>query len=173
MPGLLRGSTVEQRWQDLANLLSLQSSSHDPGGAGIHQPIPHHFAPHPYHHHHHHHHPHTPTPLHHHSMHPSHFGSAVPPTTSYSTDTARSVLLQNATLPPPDLNTTGPYVNVGMGKVESFVGTSSSPSTTYFCTTVVVVEYSSVALLTLCLTHIIQFFQLHTWKNEFLNTYES
>lgn len=106
---------MEQRWQDLANLLSLQSSSHDPSGAGIHQPIPHHFAPHPYHHHHHHHHP--PTPLHH-SMHPTHFGSAVPPTTPYSTDTARSVLLQNATLPPPELNATGPYVNVGMGKIE-------------------------------------------------------
>ncbi|ODM90841.1 Segmentation protein cap'n'collar [Orchesella cincta] len=115
MPGLLRGGSMEQRWQDLANLLSLQSSSHDPSGAGLHQPIPHHFAPHPYHpHHHHHHHPHAPTPLHH-SMHPPHFGSGVPPTTPYSTDTARSVLLQNATLAPPELNSTGPYGNVGMG----------------------------------------------------------
>lgn len=123
MPGLLRGASMEQRWQDLANFLSLQSSSHDPNGAGgIHQPIhPHHFPPHPYHHHHHHHphhHPHhAPSPLHPHSMHASHFSSAVPPATPYATDpAARSVLLQNSTLPPPELNTAGPYVNVGMGE---------------------------------------------------------
>jgi len=121
MQGLLRGSSMDQRWQELASLLSLQPPPHHDGNGGPLPPsLPHaHFPPHHHHHHHHHHHPalhHTGTPLHPHAMHHPSFTSAGPPTAPYNADSARSVLLQNATLPPPDLSASSPYPSVGMGK---------------------------------------------------------
>lgn len=82
-----RTISMEQRWQDLANLLSLPS----PSDAST--------MPHPFSHHH---------PLHNYS-HPHTHGM------SYGPEGARGVLLHNATLTPPmgDLNGTVPYSNIG------------------------------------------------------------
>lgn len=84
----VRTMSMEQRWQDLANLLSLPS----PDGGGIH---------HPFSHHHHH--------LHNYTHHPH------PHSMGYSPEAARGVLLHNATLPTPigDLNSSVPYSNLG------------------------------------------------------------
>uniref|UniRef100_A0A1B6DPB8 BZIP domain-containing protein n=3 Tax=Clastoptera arizonana TaxID=38151 RepID=A0A1B6DPB8_9HEMI len=82
----VRTMSMEQRWQDLANLLSL---------------------PDPNHHHHPYHHFHGPT---------SYPGSANSHHGGYhSTDSSRSVLLHNATLAPPmgDLNSSIPYPSIG------------------------------------------------------------
>ncbi|CAG7820529.1 unnamed protein product [Allacma fusca] len=112
MQGLLRGSSMDQRWQELASLLSLQPQ-HDQNGTPLPPPLPHHF---PSHHHHHHHLHHPTSSLHHHSMHHPPFSSAGPPAVPYP-DTTRSVLLQNASLPvpPPEINATSSYPNVAMG----------------------------------------------------------
>lgn len=81
----MRTMSMEQRWQDLANLLSLPDPNH------------------PYHHFHH---PAGPFPT---SSGNSH--SAYP----HSGDTSRNVLLHNATLAPPvgDLNSSSSYPNLG------------------------------------------------------------
>lgn len=83
----VRTMSMEQRWQDLANLLSLPS----PGDATA--------MPHPFSHHH---------ALHNYS-HPHSHGMG------YGPDAARGVLLHNATLTPPmgDINGTVPYSNIG------------------------------------------------------------
>lgn len=83
----VRTMSMEQRWQDLANLLSLPS----PGDASA--------MPHPFSHHH---------PLHNYT-HPHSHGMG------YGPDAARGVLLHNATLTPPmgDINGTVPYSNIG------------------------------------------------------------
>lgn len=90
----VRTMSMEQRWQDLANLLSLPGQE----GVGMHHP----FAHHPHHPHH-----------HHHANYPGH---------NYSHD-GRGVLLHNATLPPAmgELNNSGPYSgSAAMGKFSSF-----------------------------------------------------
>ncbi|XP_018008681.1 uncharacterized protein LOC108666344 isoform X2 [Hyalella azteca] len=87
MGGMLRGGSMDQRWQDLASLLSLPSSGEGATSPTLHHPPPvgpptstamttHH------HHHHHHHHPpppnhllHQPAPL----MTPSHHSGPPPP----------------------------------------------------------------------------------------------
>ncbi|CAH1256146.1 unnamed protein product [Diabrotica balteata] len=95
----VRAVSMEQRWQDLTNLLSLPSSD----GGGIH----HHFS----HHHH---------PLHNYTHHPH------PHSMSYSPEAARGVLLHNATLPTPigDLNSSVPYSNLGGTNFGSAVASS-------------------------------------------------
>ncbi|XP_069679094.1 segmentation protein cap'n'collar isoform X6 [Periplaneta americana] len=95
----VRTMSMEQRWQDLANLLSLPG----PGDASA---MSHPFA----HHHHHHHH--------------NYNGG---PSSAYTPDNTRGVLLHNATLAPPigDLNNTGPYPNMnGTSNLGSAVATS-------------------------------------------------
>ena len=126
MQGLLRGSSMDQRWQELASLLSLQPQ-HDPSGAPLPHPLPHHFPPHHHHHPAHHLHHHPSTSLHHHSMHHPPFSTAGPPAVPYP-DTTRSVLLQNSSLPvpPSDINTTTSYPSVPMGK-NSFLSSSLFP----------------------------------------------
>ena len=81
----VRTMSMEQRWQDLANLLSL------PGPGDAQAAMSHPFA------HHHHHHNYTGGP-----------------SSAYTPDNTRGVLLHNATLAPPmgDLNNTGPYPNM-------------------------------------------------------------
>lgn len=89
----VRTVSMEQRWQDLANLLSLPN----PGdGSSIH----HH---HPFSHHHH---AAAAAAALHNYSHPHAHGMG-----GYSPDAARGVLLHNATLPTPmgDLNPTVPY----------------------------------------------------------------
>lgn len=78
-----RTMSMEQRWQDLANLLSLPGPPGEASG-----------MPHPFAHHHHHHHHHNYSGAH----------------GAYGPDT-RGVLLHNATLAPPmgDLNASSPY----------------------------------------------------------------
>jgi hypothetical protein len=136
MPGLLRGGngSMDQRWQELASWLSVQQPQHDAAGGPLPPSFTHPFGPHP-HPGLHPHHPHGPVssaglhhPHHHPAMHPHHhhhpaFSSASggPPVTPYhsSSDSARNVLLQNATLSsPPDLNPSAGsvYGSVGMGK---------------------------------------------------------
>ncbi|XP_065166465.1 segmentation protein cap'n'collar isoform X1 [Atheta coriaria] len=103
----VRTMSVEQRWQDLANMLSLPNPA-ESGSMHQHHPFSHH------HHHHHLHnfsHPHG----HHHGM------------GAYGTD--RSVLLHNATLNPPmgDLNATSasaPYSTIGGTNMGNAVATS-------------------------------------------------
>nr|CAD7427887.1 unnamed protein product [Timema monikensis] len=95
----VRAMSMEQRWQDLANLLSLPGPVDAAAAANM---------THPFAHHHHHHHYH---------------GVAYPP------DNSRSVLLHNATLAPPvgDLNTTSPYSSgsmIGVSNLGSAVATS-------------------------------------------------
>lgn len=93
----MRTMSMEQRWQDLANLLSLPDPNH------------------PYHHFHH---PAGPFPT---SSGNSH--SAYP----HSGDTSRNVLLHNATLAPPvgDLNSSSSYPNLGgASNIGSAVATS-------------------------------------------------
>ncbi|CAG2055453.1 unnamed protein product [Timema podura] len=95
----VRAMSMEQRWQDLANLLSLPGPVDSAAAANM---------THPFAHHHHHHHYH---------------GVAYPP------DNSRSVLLHNATLAPPvgDLNTTSPYSSgsmIGVSNLGSAVATS-------------------------------------------------
>jgi hypothetical protein len=82
----VRTMSMEQRWQDLANLLSLPG----PGDASA--------MSHPFAHHHHHH----------------HHNYSGGPSSAYTPDNTRGVLLHNATLAPPigDLNNTGPYPNM-------------------------------------------------------------
>ncbi|KAJ9582429.1 hypothetical protein L9F63_003227, partial [Diploptera punctata] len=95
----VRTMSMEQRWQDLANLLSLPS----PGDATA-------AMAHPFVHHHHHHH--------------NYNGG---PSSAYTPDNTRGVLLHNATLAPPmgDLNNTGPYPNMsGASNLGSAVATS-------------------------------------------------
>lgn len=84
----VRTVSMEQRWQDLANLLSLPNPA---DGSGIHHPFSHHH------------------PALHNYSHPHPHGM------SYSAETARGVLLHNATLTPPmgDINATVPYSNLG------------------------------------------------------------
>ncbi|KAK9695215.1 bZIP Maf transcription factor [Popillia japonica] len=93
-----RTISMEQRWQDLANLLSLPSPSDATS------------MPHPFSHHH---------PLHNYS-HPHTHGM------SYGPEAARGVLLHNATLTPPmgDLNGTVPYSNLGGTNLGNAVATS-------------------------------------------------
>ncbi|XP_063231809.1 segmentation protein cap'n'collar isoform X3 [Bacillus rossius redtenbacheri] len=88
---LVRTVSMEQRWQDLANLLSLPGPPPPPVEPGQ--------VPHPFAHHHHHH--------HHHHHYAGGGGPYQPPA-----DSGRGVLL-----PPPlaDLNATSPYPSVGMG----------------------------------------------------------
>lgn len=99
----VRTMSMEQRWQDLANLLSLPSPG-DTGG----------MPPHPFAHHHHHH------PALHNYSHPHGHGM------TYGPDATRGVLLHNATLNPPmgDINGTGPYTNIGGTNLGSAVATS-------------------------------------------------
>lgn len=93
----MRTMSIEQRWQDLANLLSIPAPGDGGGGGGgstvmsPHHPFPHHA-----------HHPALHTYNHTHGL-------------GYPHDTTRSVLLHNATLNPPvgDLNATTPYSNIG------------------------------------------------------------
>lgn len=86
----VRTMSIEQRWQDLANLLSIPA----PGDASA---IPPH---HPFSHHH---------PAFHNYNHPH------GPGITYGHDGARNVLLHNATLNPPigEINSTGSYSNIG------------------------------------------------------------
>ncbi|XP_057656742.1 segmentation protein cap'n'collar isoform X1 [Diorhabda carinulata] len=95
----VRTVSMEQRWQDLANLLSLPS----PDSGGLH---------HPFSHHHH--------PLHNYTHHPH------PHSMGYSPEAARGVLLHNATLPTPmgDLNSSVPYSNLGGTNFGSAVASS-------------------------------------------------
>ncbi|CAG9855114.1 unnamed protein product [Phyllotreta striolata] len=95
----VRTMSMEQRWQDLASLLSLPS--HENGG--IH---------HPFSHHHH--------ALHNYTHHPH------PHSMGYSPEAARGVLLHNATLPTPigDLNSSVPYNNLGGTNFGSAVASS-------------------------------------------------
>lgn len=100
MPFVRTVSVDQQRWQDLANLLSLQSSG-DPAAMG-----------HTFSHHH---------PLHNYSQpHPHAMG--------YGPDAAaaRGVLLHNATLAPPmgEINGTVPYGNIGGTNLGNAVATS-------------------------------------------------
>lgn len=83
--------SIEQRWQDLANLLSIPA----PGDTST---IPPH---HPFTHHH---------PAFHNYNHPH------GPGVGYGHDSARNVLLHNATLNPPigEINSTGSYSNIGL-----------------------------------------------------------
>lgn len=94
----VRTVSMEQRWQDLANLLSL------PGPADASA------MAHPFTHHH---------PLHNYS-HPH------PHSMGYSHDAARGVLLHNATLTPPmgEINGTVPYGNIGGTNLGNAVATS-------------------------------------------------
>lgn len=94
----VRTVSMEQRWQDLANLLSLPS----PGDASA--------MAHPFSHHH---------PLHNYS-HPH------PHSMGYGPDAARGVLLHNATLTPPmgEINGTVPYGNIGGTNLGNAVATS-------------------------------------------------
>ncbi|CAH0561854.1 unnamed protein product [Brassicogethes aeneus] len=99
----VRTVSMEQRWQDLANLLSLPN----PGDGSIHH--------HAFSHHHHH------AALHNYT-HPHAHGIA-----GYGPDAARGVLLHNATLNPPmgDLNSTVPaYGNLGGTNLGNAVATS-------------------------------------------------
>ncbi|XP_018578767.1 segmentation protein cap'n'collar isoform X1 [Anoplophora glabripennis] len=95
----VRTVSMEQRWQDLANLLSLPSPA---DSSGIHHPFSHHH------------------PALHNYSHPHPHGM------SYSAETARGVLLHNATLTPPmgDINATVPYSNLGGTNLGSAVATS-------------------------------------------------
>lgn len=98
---------MDQRWQDVVTFLNLQQGNggHPHGdGSGGPLPLSHTFGSHLHHH---------GAPLHHHHHH--HF-SAPPPSAPYNADSARSVLLQNATLPPPDVSS--PY---SMGKFLSYL----------------------------------------------------
>ncbi|XP_022900817.1 segmentation protein cap'n'collar isoform X2 [Onthophagus taurus] len=92
-----RTISMEQRWQDLANLLSLPNAT---DASSMPHPFSHHHALHNYSH------PHA------HGM-------------SYGPD-ARGVLLHNATLTPPmgDLNATVPYSNLGGTNIGNAVATS-------------------------------------------------
>lgn len=83
----VRSMSMEQRFQDLANLLSLPSPE---ATSGMPHPFSHHHAFHNYSH------PHA------HGM-------------GYSPEATRGVLLHNATLTPPmgDINATVPYSNIG------------------------------------------------------------
>ena len=85
---MTRGMSSEQRWQDIANILSISTPT---DGNSIHHPFSHHHPLHNYTH------PHA------HGM-------------TYGPDTTRGVLLHNATLTPPmgELNGTVPYSNLGM-----------------------------------------------------------
>ncbi|XP_017777366.1 PREDICTED: segmentation protein cap'n'collar-like isoform X2 [Nicrophorus vespilloides] len=96
---IVRTMSMEQRWQDLANLLSLPS----PGDSAA--------MAHPFSHHHH--------ALHNYS-HPHTHGMG------YGPDAARGVLLHNATLTPPmgDINSTVPYSNLGGTNLGNAVATS-------------------------------------------------
>ncbi|XP_035705572.1 segmentation protein cap'n'collar isoform X2 [Folsomia candida] len=121
MPGLLRGgSSMDQRWQDVVTFLNLQQGNggHPHGdGSGGPLPLSHTFGSHLHHH---------GAPLHHHHHH--HF-SAPPPSAPYNADSARSVLLQNATLPPPDVSSPysmGPPPNIGSAVASSMHLTNSS-----------------------------------------------
>ncbi|KAK7866382.1 hypothetical protein R5R35_009813 [Gryllus longicercus] len=104
---LVRAMSMEQRWQDLASLLSLPGPPADTASS----------MAHPFAHHHHHH--------HHHHNYGAAAGSPYPP----PPDNSRSVLLHNATLAPPmgDLNASSPYSNVtmsGASNLGSAVATS-------------------------------------------------
>ncbi|KAF5284797.1 hypothetical protein FQA39_LY04522 [Lamprigera yunnana] len=92
----VRTVSMEQRWQDLASLLSLQNAN---DGSAM---------PHPFSHH----------PLHNYSHSHSH-------SMGYGPD-ARGVLLHNATLTPPmgDLNASTPYSNIGGTNLGNAVATS-------------------------------------------------
>lgn len=92
----VRTVSMEQRWQDLASLLSLQNANDASA------------MPHPFSHH----------PLHNYSHPHSH-------SMGYGPD-ARGVLLHNATLTPPmgDLNSTAPYSNIGGTNLGNAVATS-------------------------------------------------
>lgn len=94
----VRTVSMEQHWQDLANLLSLPS----PADASS--------MSHPFSHHH---------PLHNYS-HPH------PHSMGYGHDAARGVLLHNATLTPPmgEINGTVPYGNLGGTNLGNAVATS-------------------------------------------------
>ncbi|KAF2363317.1 hypothetical protein FHG87_005925 [Trinorchestia longiramus] len=128
MGGMLRGGSMDQRWQDLASLLSLPSPSDPSTTPPLHPPPP---PPPPTtssstgmttHHHHHHHH-HHPPPSHHHHHHqpppPPHLAphhnvphQQPPPTIHHphalypahegvgGGSVPRGGLLHNATLPP-------------------------------------------------------------------------
>ncbi|XP_060516448.1 segmentation protein cap'n'collar isoform X2 [Cylas formicarius] len=98
----VRTVSMEQRWQDLANLLSLPSPGD--GAAGLHHPFGPHHALHNYSH--------------------QHAHAAAAAAAAYGPD-ARGVLLHNATLTPPmgDLNSTVPYGNLG-GTIGNAVATS-------------------------------------------------
>ncbi|KAK5639051.1 hypothetical protein RI129_011543 [Pyrocoelia pectoralis] len=93
---IVRAVSMEQRWQDLASLLSLQNASEATA------------MPHPFSHH----------PLHNYSHPHSH-------SMGYGPD-ARGVLLHNATLTPPmgDLNASTPYSNMGGTNLGNAVATS-------------------------------------------------
>ncbi|XP_018327033.1 segmentation protein cap'n'collar isoform X2 [Agrilus planipennis] len=94
----VRTMSMEQRWQDLANLLSLPNPS---DSNAMPHPFSHHHALHNYSH------PHS------HNM-------------GYGPDAARGVLLHNATLTPPmgDLNSSVPYANIGGTNLGNAVATS-------------------------------------------------
>nr|CAI5826842.1 unnamed protein product [Callosobruchus analis] len=107
----VRTMSMEQRWQDLANLLSLPGGPGGPGdthghGHGHGHPA---FA-HPLNYGHHHHHPGGPAAV------------------SYAADasTAARVLLHNASLAPPlhDFNSSVPYSNLGGTNLGNAVATS-------------------------------------------------
>lgn len=104
----MRGGNVDQRFQEL--LFSLQPPHGDPNGP-IPPPLPHHFGAHHLNHHHPFHHPAAIHHPHHH-----HFGNPVTP----YTESARSALIQNATLPSAEMNLTGHYPNVDMGELEKY-----------------------------------------------------
>ncbi|XP_044764903.1 segmentation protein cap'n'collar isoform X2 [Coccinella septempunctata] len=94
----MRTMSMEQRWQDLANLLSFPGPT---DGGAMHHPFNHHHHLHNYNH------------SHPHSM-------------GYGTEATRGVLLHNATLAPPmgDVNTTVPFNNLGGTNLGNAVATS-------------------------------------------------
>ncbi|KAK9890179.1 hypothetical protein WA026_008983 [Henosepilachna vigintioctopunctata] len=95
----VRTMSMEQRWQDLANLLSFPGPTTD--ASGMHHPFGHHHPLHNYNH------------SHPHSM-------------GYGPDATRGVLLHNATLAPPmgDVNGTVPFGNIGGTNLGNAVATS-------------------------------------------------
>lgn len=94
----MRTMSMEQRWQDLANLLSFPGPTE---GGAMHHPFSHHHPLHNYNH------------THPHSM-------------GYGTEATRGVLLHNATLAPPmgDVNATVPFNNIGGTNLGNAVATS-------------------------------------------------
>lgn len=94
----VRTMSMEQRWQDLANLLSFPGPT---DGSSMHHPFSHHHALHNYSH-----------------SHPHHGMSYGPET--------RGVLLHNATLTPPvgDVNSSVPFGNLGGTNLGNAVATS-------------------------------------------------